>query len=840
MAQARIYEFSTGITLERQNGQWVSKGFTVGEYMNKTIPNIPQCVETAIRNKWFEVSTSSRNSDPTIVGRVVLKDKAQGGMDWSVVAIVTTGIDDNQRHTDLYRYFLCEGADSLWKIATYLEDYRREDGQFPVHKLGERNRTQPIDHNCVKQEYSLPGELQNFLNNSQTPSLLRPESKYDLNLINAMAEYKAKVMNYQLISWAWNVEALEYPAYFLVIQAANQSAYNSLNNMRQFQASQPRPALGSGVDMAGIESAIKGLIGGGNIKPEWIQTIVQAKQQNQLTQEQWEKIFNDLGANSRSFSANIVRLLTLRAIILPKTLPHYLQYLDIQKPDQNPNQQQQISLEFQSQIHSYRNLLDSFLSEGAISVADLIGYHRRMDYVPAVAWLFDGGQPGLWLKYQEYFVSKVQEYFKRLYSPRKEYAPLEKLFKEWGYQLYISSHLRKIANQTSQEMLSKPENMTLTEWLSANSLELIVQFSFMVIFLSFVEDLSAKLYILIFAIISGLFRIFLSKKEHYDLAEKIILGIISFISIIAITFVSNQLIPRVAEWANQKKIAEEKSAEEKDQGSNNKPPTVTGPTNEVKNSTPNSSPSNTSTSNGAEMAVPLSPPFAKMTPQEKEDAIKEFAETRNAIKKIVDDLAKELPIIEGLTDQKDQEARKNIVIAALQETLGMGIDIQQYEKVIENAGSDDQQRDNWIKAIYSYQKKQLNWGQGFGYIEEGKDSEKALKANIKNNPLFTFGSRTRVALNQIVNELKKPTGTSPTETEIINQITTALNVTDLNYTAAAKEGNLPEINKLIKAIKQYQSKNNIGSDGIIDINPNGATYNKLKEEVEKLLNPSGQ
>ncbi|MBD2544518.1 hypothetical protein [Planktothricoides raciborskii] len=565
---------------------------------------------------------------------------------------------------------------------------------------------------------------------------------------------------------------------------------------------------------------------------------MQAKQQNQLTQEQLEKIFEDLGANSGSVSANIVRLLTLRAIILPKTLPDYLQYLDIQKPDQNPNQQQQISLEFQSQIRSYRNLLDSFLSEGAISVADLIGHYRRMEYVPAVAWLFDDSQPGLWLKYKAIFVSKVQEYFKRLYSPRKEYAPLEKLFKEWGYQLYISSHLRKIANQTSQEMLSKQENMTLTEWLSANSLELIVQFSFLVIFLIFVEDLSAKLYILMFAIISGLFRIFLSKKEHYDLAEKIILGIISFISIIAITFVSQTLIPRVAEWANQKKIAEEKSAEEKDPGSNNKPPTVTGPTNGATNSTANSSPSDPPKSNEPQMAVPLSPPVVSMTAKEKDDAIENFAQTRNAIKKIVDDLAKELPIIEGLTDQKDQEARKNIVIAALQETLGMGIDIQQYEKVIENPGSDDQQRDNWIEAIYSYQKKQLNWGQGFGYIEEGKDSEKALKANIKNNPLFTFGSRTRVALNQIVNELKKPTGTSPTETEIINQIKTALNVTDLNYTAAAKEGNLPEINKLVEAIKQYQTDNNLVSDGIIDLNQK--TYKQLKEEVEKLLNPSGQ
>jgi len=830
MAVEYIHEFSTGITLERQNGQLVSKGFTVGEYMNRTMEKIPQCVERAIANKLFEVSKNSQSPEPTIVGRVVLGDKAQEELDWSVVAIVATGKDNYQRQTDLYRYFLCEGAKSLWKIATYLEDYRRQYGQFPVHKLGERNRTQPIDHNCVKQEYSLPGELQNFLNSSQTPSLLRPESKYDLNLINAMAEYKAKVVNSQLISWAWNVEAIEYPAYFLVIQAANQSAYDSLNNMRQFQASQPRPASGSGVDMAGIESSIKGLIGGGNIKPEWIQTIVQAKQQNQLTEEQWEKIFNDLGANSRSFSANIVRLLTLRAIILPKTLPHYLQYLDIQKPDQNPNQQQQISLEFQSQIRSYRNLLDSFLSEGAISVADLIGYHRRMDYVPAVAWLFDGGQPGLWLKHQEYFVSKVQEHFKRFYSTRKEYASLEKLFKEWGYQLYISSHLRKIANQTSQEMLSKPENMTLTEWLSANSLELIVQFSFLVIFLIFVEDLSAKLYILMFAIISGLFRIFLSKKEHYDLAEKIILGIISFISIIAITLVSQNLIPRVAEWANQKKIAEEKSAEEKDPGSNNKPPTVTGPTNGATNSTANSSPSDPPKPSEPEIAASSGPQAVRIPEPDKQQAISKFAETRQAIEQIVNELkgqlnsASQLPI--------DEKVSKEIVIAALQETLGMDIDIQQYENVIENAGSDVQQGDKWIEAIYLYQKDKLNWENPLGYILPSvRTTTDALKQDITKNPIFQFPTRTKVALEEIVKENNQNNQTVP-------KIKKVLNVPNLNY-AGAIQGDPGEIKNLVEAIKRYQDPANPSqADGIID--PDKDTYKKLKNEVEQLLNPSGQ
>jgi len=839
MAVEYIHEFSTGITLERQNGQLVSKGFTVGEYMNRTMEKIPQCVERAIANKLFEVSKNSQSPEPTIVGRVVLGDKAQGELDWSVVAIVTTGKDNYQRQTDLYRYFLCEGAKSLWKIVDWIEDYRHKYNRWPSYNPADTKTIgQPTRHDCGRQKEPLQSSWHDFLNTKPTPIIFQSEPSYDLKNLNAMAEYKAETES-QLISWVWNVEAIENLSNFLVIQAASYDAYILLEKMRQFQASQPRPALGSGVDMARIESSIKGLIGSRNIKPEWIQTIVQAKQQNQLPEEQWEKIFNDLGANSRSFSANIVRLLTLRAIILPKTLPDYLQYLDIQKPDQNPNQQQQISLEFQSQIRSYRNLLDSFLSEGAISVADLICYHKRMEYVPAIAWLFDGGQPGLWLKHQEYFVSKVQEYFKRFSSPRKEYAPLEKLFKEWGYQLYISSHLRKIANQTSQEMLSKPENMTLTEWLSANSLELIVQFSFLVIFLIFVGDFHAKLYILMFAIISGLFRIFLSKKEHYDLAEKIILGIISFISIIAITLVSQQ-IPKVADWANQKKIAEEKSAEEKKPDSKDKIRIGTGPTNGATNSTANSSPSNTSTSSEAEMGGPLTLSVAKMTPQEKEDAITNFEKTRNAIKQIVDDLKGQLNSASQLTI--NEQVSKNIVIAALRETLDSNNQFNlQYGAVIEGeVGGDATQqgyRDKWIDAIYLYQQNKVSGlSQGYGFIDPTiPTTTEALKQDITKNPIFQFPTRTKVALEQIVTANNQ-------NNQNVEKLTGVLKVTKLDY-EKAMQGDPGEIKKLVEAIKRYQQsdpKKLLQADGIIDINPNGETYNKLKEEVEKLLNPSGQ
>ncbi|MBD2544519.1 hypothetical protein [Planktothricoides raciborskii] len=529
--------------------------------------------------------------------------------------------------------------------------------------------------------------------------------------------------------------------------------------------------IDNGANKVEIQSSIKGLTGGGNIKQEWIQTLVQAKQQNQLTQEQLEKIFEDLGANSGSVSANIVRLLTLRAIILPKTLPDYLQYLDIQKPDQNPNQQQQISLEFQSQIRSYRNLLDSFLSEGAISVADLICYHKRMEYVPAVAWLFDGGQPGLWLKHQEYFVSKVQEYFKRFSSPRKEYAPLEKLFKEWGYQLYISSYPSSPkggTRSTGSASSEKSENISIIEWLQSNIGEVIFQGLFLGIFLIYVVFQEPNhAHVLIYAIASGLIRVFLNKKQ-IDNALKVV-GVLFtiLITIMALRalMVNNYVVNNLGTE------------------SNNEP-----------------------------SRVKVNPDPVSQEPK----ADNNFEQTRAAIKKVVEDLKK-----------TNDQVSKDIVIAALQETLGMGIDIQQYQNVIE-AGSNVEQQNQWIAAIKSYQ---TNKGieQKDGYITQPSPTEPSptdtqLRKDIPNSSIFKFSTITKLALDQIVNEANN-------KEQTVQKIQNVLNVKKLDY-EKAMQGDPVEIKKLVEAIKEYQQSKQLSkADGIID--QGGDTYNKLKEDLAK-------
>ena len=814
MAVERIYEFSTGITYEIRNGQWVSMGFTVGEYMNKTIANIPQCVERAIANNLFEVSKNSQSQEPTIVGRVVRGNKAKSELDWSVVAIVTPGADDYQRHTGFYRYFLCSGADSLWKIVDWIEDYRNNYNNWPIYnpadtkKIGQQTR-----HDCGRQKPELNIQVHDFLNQRPTPLIFNSEAGYDLTTLNAMAEYKAQTKS-QLTSWAWNVEALEDSTSFLVIQAANQTAYNLLNDMRQSQASQPRPVLGSGIDMAGIKSSIKGLIGGGNIKQEWIQTVVQAKKQNQLTSQQWEQIFNDLGANSGSVSANIVRLLTLRAIILPETLPYYLQYLDIKKQTQNPNQQQITSREFQSQIRDYRNLLDDLLSEGAISVAELIGSHKKMEYVPAVAWLFDNTQPGPWLKYKEVLVSKVQESFKNFQSPRKEYESLEKLFKTWRYKLYVSSHpsLPRIGPRLRGSIISQEqENISLVERLESNIVEVIVQGLVFVIFLILAitsEANNSVAYLCFYAIASGLIRVFLN-KDQLDNTFKV-LGL--FFTIV-ITFIALLLNNWESNYLGDKKVDKNNVANQ-DTSSTSQNSTSVDPGREGAKNTQdtNQNPSSLLPANPVDFTNGNANSSLGTIPgDKKQKAIDRFDETRTAIQNIVDELAQELPSLEELNYQEEQQAKKKIVIAALRETLGSNKFNLQYGQVIEGEVEDDPTkegyRDIWIKAISSYQKNSLNWTQGFGYIEKGNSSEEALKKDIKKNPLFAFRPRTRVTLNKLVEELKTgATGGAPTTG--IKKIKNALGFQG-DYTKAM-QGDQEEIKKLIETIKTYQQTNGLG------------------------------
>ena len=91
----------------------------------------------------------------------------------------------------------------------------------------------------------------------------------------------------RLIAWAYNVEALEEPRGFQVIQPANSRAEDLLNKAIASKPNSPAPVSGE----KAIISAIKGLVMRDRVKPEQVETIENALGNPQIDNAYWESIF---------------------------------------------------------------------------------------------------------------------------------------------------------------------------------------------------------------------------------------------------------------------------------------------------------------------------------------------------------------------------------------------------------------------------------------------------------------------------------------------------------------------------------------------------------------------
>ncbi|MBS9392226.1 MAG: hypothetical protein HEQ29_03445 [Dolichospermum sp. LBC05a] len=348
-----IHEFSTGIHFqERGNSGWVSLGFT-GQYMNTTMKDIPPVVERSIANQEFALTEGSSTEKPAIIGRVV----GSGDDVWSVMAVVTRGQDEVGRSAAFYRYFLCKGNhEKLRLIIAWWES--KNSPTF-----------NPLDTKTVGQTNKLPEENVRTWNDSDpewrklssdTSPLLKPREHEEifrksyilLNQINALAIDKSDKSNKNSlpIAWAFNVEALEKPERFQVIQPASQKAYEGL---KRAIANAAQVVSVINVDEAALKSAIRSLMNSSTIKPEAVQEIVKGLENKEIKSDYWESLFNAQGADKaikqKIYSPQMVRLITLRAMVIPETLPQFLEWLNIQggrKPDEN----QTVSLEFQKAI----------------------------------------------------------------------------------------------------------------------------------------------------------------------------------------------------------------------------------------------------------------------------------------------------------------------------------------------------------------------------------------------------------------------------------------------------------------------------------------------------------
>lgn len=336
-----IHEFSTGIQAQRtEDGNWVSQGFT-GKYMNTTLDPIPSIVRKAISNRLFAVAEGTSRDEPALIGREITENNKT----WSVIAVVSKGIDDGGRSASMYRYFLSEGRNQLTPILRWLLTSKKD---FVFNPFDYQEIGQP--HQADRDKNSPPVDKTDHLielAEREAPIIISSDDKIAQPLIiNSLAIKKAEENGYP-IAWAYQVEALEKPRSFQVIYPASAKAEQILLNSL---ASNPKTPVFIANEQD-INTAIKAIFRKGKIELEQILTIEEALQNPQITQEYWQGLFNGQGADkalkSGIYSAPMVRLLALQAIILPATLPQVLTWLE--KRDKN-EEEKKLFIDFQKQV----------------------------------------------------------------------------------------------------------------------------------------------------------------------------------------------------------------------------------------------------------------------------------------------------------------------------------------------------------------------------------------------------------------------------------------------------------------------------------------------------------
>ncbi len=338
-ADCKIYEFSTGIVPDTaEDGSWFSRRFT-GGYMNNTFPGgkIPDTVERAIRNKHFSVVEGGKMGKPAIIGRVI-----PGNPDYSVVALVSRGKDEVGRPLTVHRYFITEGQYNLPKILDWLKDYRSRYKKLPIfHPEAPRRAEGDIIPHFQSWNMTVNDAEKRVL--EKDIPVLTQGNQYDFDLVHILAANKAQD---QPLSWAYNAVALENPWSFTLIHAEDNEAYKKIKVAIE---NPPEQVADSEIDPQRLEAAVKGLSTSSRVRKEWVQVVAEAVGNEAVTEKYWRQVFNGEGADrSKDIpSPPMARLLTLRAMILPESLPYFLRWPHFQ-------QHKEVSLEFQ---HEFYNLI---------------------------------------------------------------------------------------------------------------------------------------------------------------------------------------------------------------------------------------------------------------------------------------------------------------------------------------------------------------------------------------------------------------------------------------------------------------------------------------------------
>ena len=401
-SRIEIHEFSTGIQVERVGTGWVSRGFT-GEYMNRTLDLIPVAVQRAITNREFAVAEGASSDEPAVIGREI----SDNGEEWSVIAVVTKGRDDRGRSASMYRYFLSKEIGNLGNILAWIINQR----PFPVfNPYDTRIIGNPAIHqNTGSDPINLRPELQSLLVNNPTPIIIPWQHPCAPLILNEMARQSP---GNQLISWAFKVEALEQPTRFQVIQPASEKAEQLL---QRITAITPQYTVNISGEQS-IKSAIKGLSSREQVKIEQVIILENALNDPQINENYWKSLFDSQGAaQSRSqgiYSPQMVRLLTLQAILIPEKLSDYLIWMSKRgKQDDHYQTSENFQSEIINALRQVSNQTPRLIENLVEGVENLIpSLLENPEQVEVTVWLLQLPN-GLWSwSYSKVFIPDYLEH----------------------------------------------------------------------------------------------------------------------------------------------------------------------------------------------------------------------------------------------------------------------------------------------------------------------------------------------------------------------------------------------------------------------------------------------
>jgi hypothetical protein len=124
MSIIEIHEFSTGVKVQSSQVLWWVEDYTEEDFMNCTLEPIPDVVYQAIDEELLKIPYFPQNLDPqefVIIGQEV-KNKKEA---WSIIAVISKGINSEREELLLYRYFIAQGLGRLTDILAWFNTNKR-------------------------------------------------------------------------------------------------------------------------------------------------------------------------------------------------------------------------------------------------------------------------------------------------------------------------------------------------------------------------------------------------------------------------------------------------------------------------------------------------------------------------------------------------------------------------------------------------------------------------------------------------------------------------------------------------------------------------------------------